>query len=112
MIAKCLFTAACTVAGLASAAATNTTSTSSTSTSTTSSIATSTALVVNQTVCNGQTYTYQQLAGFGWLASNARDKYGDTIGGIGSAIAFNRSSWTKTSLGYTGVMYAIPDRGW
>ena len=50
---------------------------------------------VNQTTCNGLTYTYQQLAGFGFIPSDARDKYGDTIGGIGSAIAIDKFSWLK-----------------
>lgn len=69
--------------------------------------------VVNQTTCNGKTYTYQQLAGYGLVASNARDKLGDTLGGYGSAIAIDRSSWKKTSNGtYSGTLYALPDRGW
>lgn len=68
---------------------------------------------VNQTTCNGKTYTYQQLAGYGFVASNATDKYGDTLGGYGSAIAIDRLSWRKTFEGtYTGTLYAIPDRGW
>lgn len=69
--------------------------------------------IVNQTTCNGQTYTYQQLAGYGFVASNARDKYGDTLGGYGSAIALDKKEWKKTGDGkYAGVLYAIPDRGW
>ncbi|KAL9086751.1 MAG: hypothetical protein Q9159_003970 [Coniocarpon cinnabarinum] len=67
---------------------------------------------VNQTQCNGKQYTYNSLAGYGLLPSNATDKSGDTIGGIGSSIAIERSSWHKTSTGYSGTLYAIPDRGW
>ena len=69
--------------------------------------------VVNQTTCDGEQYTYQQLAGYGFVPSNARDKYGDTLGGYGSAIAINRGSWKKLNNGsYTGTLWAVPDRGW
>lgn len=69
--------------------------------------------VVNQTTCDGKTYTYQQLAGYGFVASNARDKFGDTLGGYGSAIALDRKAWKKAGDGkYIGSLYAIPDRGW
>ncbi|PQE10952.1 outer membrane autotransporter protein [Rutstroemia sp. NJR-2017a WRK4] len=68
---------------------------------------------VNQTKCNGKTYTYEELGGYGTIPGNARDKYGDTIGGIGSAIAMDVSSWTKLANGsYTGVLWTLPDRGW
>lgn len=71
------------------------------------------AQVVNQTLCNGKNYTYQELAGFGLIPSDARDQFGDTIGGIGSAIALDRSQWVKLPNGsYTGVLWALPDRGW
>lgn len=72
--------------------------------------------VVNQTTCDGKQFTYQYLAGYGFIPSNARDKYGDTIGGIGSSIALDRSSWKKKSKRgntyYTGILWVLPDRGW
>lgn len=72
-----------------------------------------TAQVVNQTTCNGKQYTYQELAGFGLIPGHSRDKFGDTIGGIGSAIALDRSQWKKLRNGsYTGVIWTLPDRGW
>jgi hypothetical protein len=75
----------------------------------------STPTPVNVTKCNGKTYTYIALAGYGKLASDARDKFGDTIGGIGSAIALDKKSW-KSKKGkkeaYTGIVYGLPDRGW
>lgn len=40
---------------------------------------------VNSTTCNGKSYSYNELAGYGLIPSDARDKFGDTIGGIGSA---------------------------
>lgn len=70
---------------------------------------------VKVTTCNGKTYTYSALAGYGKLASDARDKFGDTIGGIGSAIALDKKSW-KSKKGkkeaYQGIVYGLPDRGW
>lgn len=69
--------------------------------------------VTNQTTCDQERYAYQELAGYGFVPSNARDKYGDTLGGYGSAIAINRTSWVKSPNGsYTGLLWAIPDRGW
>ena len=70
---------------------------------------------VNKTECNGKTYIYEELAGWGLLASDARDKFGDTIGGIGSAIALEKRSWKKKGgkqEAYEGVIYGLPDRGW
>ncbi|KAI8936761.1 hypothetical protein NX059_006008 [Plenodomus lindquistii] len=69
---------------------------------------------VNVTTCNGKKYVYSALAGYGLLPSNARDKYGDTIGGIGSAIALDKKSikFSKKSQSYSGIIYGLPDRGW
>lgn len=73
----------------------------------------STGPVVNQTYCVGQQYTYQQLAGYGFVANDARDKYGDTLGGFGSSIAIDRETWHKSREGvYTAELWALPDRGW
>lgn len=66
---------------------------------------------VNTTTCHGKTYAYQELAGYGSIASNARDRLGDTIGGIGSAIAIDKHSWKKDGDSYSGILYALPDRG-
>ncbi|EDU51179.1 Phytase-like domain containing protein [Pyrenophora tritici-repentis] len=66
----------------------------------------------NITTCNNQVYKYDTLAGYGKLPSNTRDKYGDTIGGIGSAIALEPKSWKLAGDSYTGVVYGLPDRGW
>ncbi|KAF2803793.1 uncharacterized protein BDZ99DRAFT_426605 [Mytilinidion resinicola] len=76
------------------------------------------APVVAQTTCNGKKYTYKELAGYGFLPSDSRDKTGDTIGGIGSSIALDLSSWKKINGShgkgdtYEGILYALPDRGW
>ncbi|RAQ44403.1 hypothetical protein AFGD_008091 [Aspergillus flavus] len=69
--------------------------------------------VVNQTTCGGTTYAYTGLEGYGFIPSNATDKYGDTIGGIGSSIAIKPDSWRRTAPNtYSGIVYALPDRGW
>lgn len=69
--------------------------------------------VVKQTTCDSKSFTYEALVGYGLIPSNARDKYGDTLGGYGSSIAIDRSSWKLVSAGsYTGTLWAIPDRGW
>jgi len=53
------------------------------------------------------------LAGYGLVPSNARDRYGDTIGGMGSSATIDPQSWKLQSNGsYTGLLYALPDRGW
>lgn len=71
-----------------------------------------TQAIVNQTTCAGTTFTYQSLAGYGFVASNFTDKYNDTVS-IGSSIAVDRTSWKKlSSTQYEGTFYLLPDRGW
>ena len=65
---------------------------------------------VTVTTCVGQTYVYNELAGYGFIPNDARDKFGDTIGGIGSAIALK--SWVKLGNSYEGIVFVQPDRGW
>ncbi|XHG09616.1 hypothetical protein AWENTII_012663 [Aspergillus wentii] len=69
--------------------------------------------VVNQTTCGGTTYKYTGLAGYGFVPSNATDRYGDTLGGYGSSVAIDQSSWRQTGVdSYSGIVYGLPDRGW
>jgi hypothetical protein len=69
--------------------------------------------IVNQTTCGGTTYAYTGLEGYGYIPSNEVDKYGDTLGGIGSSIAIEQGSWHQTSHdSYSGIVYVLPDRGW
>lgn len=67
---------------------------------------------VNTTTCNGQTYVYEELAGYGFIENDATDRFNDTVGGIGSSIAIDRRSWVRIGNTYKGLLYAIPDRGW
>ncbi|KAK2613018.1 hypothetical protein QQS21_000947 [Conoideocrella luteorostrata] len=64
---------------------------------------------VFSTTCEGKPYTYNELAGYGFVASDARDKFGDSIS-LGSSIAF--ASWAKKGSKYEGKLYGLPDRGW
>ncbi|RPA95400.1 hypothetical protein L873DRAFT_1792290 [Choiromyces venosus 120613-1] len=67
---------------------------------------------VKTTVCNGKSYTFQELSGYGLVPSNFRDKYNDTLS-LGSSIAIERPSWKKLSEGYyEGTLWMLPDRGW
>jgi hypothetical protein len=67
---------------------------------------------VFSTTCGGKSYDYNELAGYGVVQGNSRDKYGDTLGGIGSSAAIDKKSWKKKGDSYTGVLYGLPDRGW
>jgi hypothetical protein len=67
---------------------------------------------VSETQCGGKTYIYNELAGFGSLPSDARDKFGDTLAGIGSSVAVDKKSWKKHGNSFQGLAYALPDRGW
>ncbi|KAJ9244380.1 hypothetical protein DTO169E5_1598 [Paecilomyces variotii] len=69
------------------------------------------APAVNTTICNGHTYIYEQLAGYGFLASDKRDRYGDSMS-LGSSIALDRKTWSRRGNVYEGILYGLPDRGW
>ena len=62
---------------------------------------------------DGVKYVNKGLVGFGRIPSDFKESTGDTLGGIGSAIAFKRGTWTKKADGtYTGTLVARPDRGY
>ncbi|KAI3321154.1 esterase-like activity of phytase-domain-containing protein [Xylariaceae sp. AK1471] len=68
---------------------------------------------VNSTSCNGNNYVYDELAGYGFVPSNAIDKFGDTLGGLGSSLHLDQSAWKKHCNGsYSGILWSLPDRGW
>lgn len=69
--------------------------------------------LVNSTTCVSKSYSYHELAGYGYITSDAVDKFGDTLGGLGSGIHMDRAHWTKLDNGsYTGTLWSLPDRGW
>ncbi|KAI9063592.1 hypothetical protein FKP32DRAFT_1571777 [Trametes sanguinea] len=60
----------------------------------------------------GKQYVNKGLVGFGLIPSNFTESTGDTIGGIGSAIALKRGSFAKNADGtFKGTIIAQPDRG-
>ncbi|KAI1099226.1 esterase-like activity of phytase-domain-containing protein [Jackrogersella minutella] len=68
---------------------------------------------VNKTTCNGVDYEYEELAGYGYVVSDAVDKFGDTLGGLGSSIHLEKGAWKKlVNESYSGVLWTLPDRGW
>lgn len=71
----------------------------------------SSSSIVNSTTCGDQTYVYQELAGYGFVKSDARDKFGDTLGGIGSSIAIDQKTWKKIGPNaYQGILWALPGK--
>lgn len=52
------------------------------------------------------------MVAFGLIPADFKDSTGDTFGGVGSAIAIQRGTWTQNSNGsYSGSLIVQPDRG-
>lgn len=67
----------------------------------------------SESTCDGTTYINRGLVAYGIVASDARDKLGDSLGGFGSGIAPDVSSFRLKKDGtVSGTLYAVPDRGW
>jgi hypothetical protein len=61
---------------------------------------------------SGDTYVNKGMVGFGLIPSDAKESTGDTIGGIGSAIAIKQGTWKVNSDGtFAGTFVVHPDRG-
>jgi len=64
-------------------------------------------------VFQGQTFVNKGLVGVARVPSNAKDQFGDTLGGFGSGMAMDLRSWHKNHDGsYGGTLHMLPDRGW
>jgi hypothetical protein len=63
---------------------------------------------VSSVSCNGKPYTYETLAGYGAVKSDARDQFGETIS-IGSSMAVK--NWRRAGKQYKATLYGLPDRG-
>ncbi len=61
---------------------------------------------------DGATFVNKGLVGVGRVPSDAKDKLGDTLGGIGSGMVADLNSWKKDGDTYSGTLYMLPDRGW
>lgn len=54
----------------------------------------------------------QGLVAFGLIPSDFKESTGDTLGGIGSAIALKPNTWKAEKNGkFSGTLYVHPDRG-
>jgi len=61
---------------------------------------------------DGRTFVNKGLVAFGLIPSNATESTGDTIGGIGSAIAVKRGTFRQSFDGsFSGTLTVQPDRG-
>jgi hypothetical protein len=61
----------------------------------------------------GHTFVNKGLVGVARIPSNARDQFGETLGGFGSGMAMDLDSWHRNRDGsYGGTLYMLPDRGW
>jgi hypothetical protein len=58
----------------------------------------------------GQTFVNQGLVGMGRIAAGTRDFNNDTFGSF-SGMDIDLSTWRRTATGYTGNIFALPDRG-
>jgi hypothetical protein len=66
---------------------------------------------VTNTTCNGKSYIYQNLAGYGYVPYNTVDSKKDTIGGIGSSASIEKKSWKKTGKDkYSGLLWGLPGK--
>ena len=48
----------------------------------------------------------------GRVPAQAKDKLGDTLGGLGSGMVADLGAWKRDGDSYSGVFYMLPDRGW
>jgi hypothetical protein len=52
------------------------------------------------------------LVAFGVIPSNATDSFGETLGGLGSAIAIKRGTFKKSGTSFSGTLRTQADRGY
>lgn len=61
----------------------------------------------------GSTFVNKGLIGVARVPSDAVDQFGETLGGFGSSMAMDLSTWHRKFDGsYAGTLYMLPDRGW
>ena len=61
---------------------------------------------------DGEDFVNKGLVAVARLPSDAKDKLGDTLGGIGSGMTPDLASWKRDGDVYRGIFYMLPDRGW
>jgi hypothetical protein len=60
----------------------------------------------------GADFVNKGLVAVGRVPADAKDKLGDTLGGIGSGLVADLASWKRDGDRYSGTFYMLPDRGW
>ncbi|KAG9052526.1 hypothetical protein FS842_009723 [Serendipita sp. 407] len=61
----------------------------------------------------GHTFVNKGLVAFGLIPTEAKDSYGETLGGFGSSIAIQRGTFKARNDGtFTGKFVVLPDRGY
>src|SRR5688572_9303130 len=60
----------------------------------------------------GAEFVNKGLVAVGRVPADAKDKLGDTLGGIGSGLVADLASWKRDGDRYSGTFYMLPDRGW
>jgi hypothetical protein len=70
----------------------------------------STARAADSITVGGRTFVNKGLVGVGRLPADLKDRFGETFGS-GSGLALDAKSWTRTSTGYQGTFFMLPDRG-
>lgn len=60
----------------------------------------------------GADFVNKGLVAVGRVPADAKDKLGDTLGGIGSGMVADLGSWKREGDTYSGTFYMLPDRGW
>ncbi len=63
-----------------------------------------------QVTLGGQTFINQGLQGMARIPAGTKDFLGSTFGAF-SGLDLDLSAWRKTATGYTGTLFALPDRG-
>jgi hypothetical protein len=62
---------------------------------------------------DGYTFVNKGLVAFGLIPSNTLESTGDTLGGLGSAMAIKYGSWKQSDDGsFSGTLVMHPDRGY
>src|SRR6266545_2582774 len=69
------------------------------------------ALVDDSVTIGNLAFVNKGLVGAGRIPADLRDKFGETFGS-GSSLAVDARSWMRTTDGYQGTFYVLPDRGW
>ncbi|KAF9446969.1 hypothetical protein P691DRAFT_732245, partial [Macrolepiota fuliginosa MF-IS2] len=69
------------------------------------------ATEVNRAMIDGVTFINKGIVAFGLIPSDFKESTGDTLGGIGSAIALKPNSWKAEGGRFSGTLFVHPDRG-